>query len=166
MQMAIDCSLKHGRKVAALGRSMSQNMDMAASLGYLTVPEGVRARGDEMNNLKPQQVCILTTGSQGEPLAGLARMANGDHRQVTIQKNDTIILSATPIPGNEDAVWSVVNGLIGRGAQVIYDTLMPVHVSGHGNAENSNWSLTSPTRSTPCRSRRGAHDEFVRQNGR
>ncbi len=135
MQMAIDCSLKHGRKVAALGRSMSQNMDMAASLGYLTVPEGVRVRGDEMNNLKAKDTCILTTGSQGEPLAGLARMANGDHRQVTIQKNDTIILSATPIPGNEDAVWSVVNGLIGRGAQVIYDTLMPVHVSGHGNAE-------------------------------
>lgn len=135
MQMAVDCSIKHGRKVAAMGRSMSQNMDMAASMGYLNVPEGVRVRGDEMNNMKPKQVCILTTGSQGEPLAGLARMANGDHRQVTIQQGDTVILSATPIPGNEDAVWRVVNGLIARGAQVIYGTLMPVHVSGHGNAE-------------------------------
>jgi len=135
MQMAVDCALRHGRKVAAIGRSMSQNMDMAASLGYLTVPQGVRVRGDEMNGRKPKDLCILTTGSQGEPLAGLARMANGDHRQVTIKEGDTIILSATPIPGNEDAVYRVINGLIERGAQVIYESLMPVHVSGHGNAE-------------------------------
>jgi ribonuclease J len=135
MQMAVDCAAKFGRRVATAGRSISQNMDMASSLGYLTVPEGIRVRADDLNNLPENETVILTTGSQGEPLAGLSRMASDDHRQVRIQKGDTIILSASPIPGNEDAVWRVVNGLITRGANVIYDSLMPVHVSGHGNAE-------------------------------
>lgn len=135
MQMAIDTASKFGRRVAAVGRSMSQNMDMASSLGYLTIPEGVRIRAEEIGSLKPEQVVILTTGSQGEPLAGLSRMAAEDHRHVRIQPGDTIVLSATPIPGNEAAVWQVVNRLIAQGARVIHDHLMPVHVSGHGNAE-------------------------------
>jgi ribonuclease J len=135
MQMAIDTSQKLGRKVAAIGRSMSQNMDMAASMGYLKIPEGVRIRGEDIGQYKPKQITVLTTGSQGEPLAGLSRMASDDHRQVRIQKGDTVILSASPIPGNEDAVWRVVNNLISRGAKVIYDALAPVHVSGHGCAE-------------------------------
>lgn len=135
MQMALDASKKLGRKVATAGRSIGQNMDMAQSLGYLTVPEGVRIRADDIDKYKPSEVTILTTGSQGEPLAGLARMAADDHRNVRIQKGDTVVLSATPIPGNEDAVWRVVNGLIARGADLIYDHLMPVHVSGHGYAE-------------------------------
>jgi ribonuclease J len=80
--------------------------------------------------MRPTELVILTTGSQGEPLAGLARMANDDHRHVRIQENDTIVLSASPIPGNEDAVWRVVNRLIERGANVIHDSIMPVHVSG------------------------------------
>ena len=135
MQMAVDSAHKLKRKVAAVGRSMSQNMDMALSLGYLTVPEGVRVRAEDLAQYKPKDLVILTTGSQGEPLAGLSRMASDDHRHVRIQKGDTVILSATPIPGNEDSVWRVVNNLIARGARVIYDALMPVHVSGHGNAE-------------------------------
>jgi ribonuclease J len=135
MQMAVDCSARIGRKVAAVGRSIAQNMDMAASLGYLTVPEGIRVRADEIGALKANQITILTTGSQGEPLAGLSRMASDEHRQVRIQEGDTVILSATPIPGNEDAVWRVVNRLIARGADVIYDALMPVHVSGHAYQE-------------------------------
>ncbi len=135
MQMAVDISKKLGRKVAAVGRSIAQNMDMAASMGYLTVPEGVRIRAEDIGNYKPHEITILTTGSQGEPLAGLSRMAADDHRHVRIQSGDTVILSATPIPGNEDAVWRVVNALFGRGANVIYDALMPVHVSGHGFAE-------------------------------
>ncbi|MDX1933976.1 MAG: ribonuclease J [Capsulimonadales bacterium] len=135
MQMAVDISKKLGRKVAAVGRSIAQNMDMAASLGYLTVPEGVRIRAEDIGNYKPHEITILTTGSQGEPLAGLSRMAADDHRHVRIQSGDTVILSATPIPGNEDAVWRVVNALFARGANVIYDALMPVHVSGHGYAE-------------------------------
>ncbi|MBB6050866.1 ribonuclease J [Armatimonas rosea] len=135
MQMAVDSSKKNGRKVAAVGRSMAQNMDMAAALGYLSVPEGIRVRADDIATLKPDQITILTTGSQGEPLAGLSRMAAGDHRQVTIQKGDTVVLSSSPIPGNESAVWRVVNKLFALGANVIYDALMPVHVSGHGYAE-------------------------------
>jgi ribonuclease J len=114
---------------------MAQNMDMAASLGYLKIPEGVRIRAEDIGNYAANEVTILTTGSQGEPLAGLSRMASDDHRQVRIQPGDTIILSATPIPGNEDAVWRVVNNLIARGADVIYDAILPVHVSGHGYAE-------------------------------
>uniref|UniRef100_UPI0037519FC2 ribonuclease J n=1 Tax=Armatimonas sp. TaxID=1872638 RepID=UPI0037519FC2 len=92
-------------------------------------------RADDISNCKANQITILTTGSQGEPLAGLSRMAAGDHRQVTIQKGDTIVLSSSPIPGNESAVWRVVNKLFALGANVIYDALMPVHVSGHGYSE-------------------------------
>jgi conserved hypothetical protein len=135
MQMAVDSARKVGRKIAAVGRSMANNMDIASSLGYLNIPEGTRIRSEDIGQYKPEQVVILTTGSQGEPLAGLSRMASDDHRQVRIQDGDTIILSATPIPGNEDAVWRVVNRLVARGANVIYDALAPVHVSGHGNAE-------------------------------
>ncbi|MFM7321885.1 MAG: ribonuclease J [Armatimonadota bacterium] len=135
MQMAVEASAKFGRKVCAVGRSMSQNMDMASAMGYLTVPEGQRVRAEDIATIPPAKLTILTTGSQGEPLAGLSRMSEGDHRFVKIEKGDTILLSATPIPGNESAVWSVVNRLIGAGARVIYDPIMPVHVSGHGNAE-------------------------------
>ncbi|MES2463660.1 MAG: ribonuclease J [Armatimonadota bacterium] len=135
MQMAVDSSVKLGRKVATIGRSMSQNFEMAQSLGYLTAPDNVRIKADDISSIKPKDLCILTTGSQGEPLAGLSRMASDEHRQVRIQEGDTVILSASPIPGNEDAVWRVVNRLIARGANVIYDSLAPVHVSGHGNQE-------------------------------
>ncbi len=135
MQMAVDSSVKLGRKVATIGRSMSQNFEMAQSLGYLTAPDHVRIKSDDIGSVKPKDLCILTTGSQGEPLAGLSRMASDEHRQVRIQQGDTVILSASPIPGNEDAVWRVVNRLIARGANVIYDSLAPVHVSGHGNQE-------------------------------
>jgi len=135
MQIACDVAVKQGRKVAAVGRSMQQNFDMAMQMGYLTVPEGLRIRAEDIGQYPPHEIAIVTTGSQGEPLAGLSRMANDDHRHVRIQKGDTVVLSATPIPGNEDAVWRVVNNLIARGADVIYDAIMPVHVSGHGYAE-------------------------------
>lgn len=135
MQMAIDASVRFGRKVATAGRSMQQNMDMAASLGYLTIPEGVRIRAEDIGNYKDHELTILTTGSQGEPLAGLSRMSNNDHRHVKIDSGDTVLLSSTPIPGNEAAVWRVVNELVARGANVIHSDLMPVHVSGHGYAE-------------------------------
>ncbi len=135
MQMAIDASVKFGRKLATAGRSMQQNMDMAASLGYLTLPEGVRIRAEDIGNYKAHELTILTTGSQGEPLAGLSRMSSDDHRHVRIDSGDTVLLSSSPIPGNESAVWRVVNELIARGANVIHSDLMPVHVSGHGYAE-------------------------------
>ena len=136
MQMAVDAAVKHGRKVATMGRSMSNNMDIGISMGYLRVPEGVRIKSDDVNSINDDKLVILTTGSQGEPLAGLAKMAADDHRQVRIVPGDTIVLSASPIPGNEDAVWSVVNRLCAKGATVIHDGLMPVHVSGHGYVED------------------------------
>jgi len=135
MQMAVEASAKFGRKICAVGRSMSQNMDMSSAMGYLTVPEGQRVRAEDIATIPASKLTILTTGSQGEPLAGLSRMSEGDHRFVKIEKGDTILLSSTPIPGNESAVWNVVNRLIAIGARVIYDPIMPVHVSGHGNAE-------------------------------
>ena len=135
MQMVCEVAAKQGRKVVAVGRSMQQNMDMASALGYLAIPEGIRIRAEDIGQYPPDKLAILTTGSQGEPLAGLSRMSMDDHRHVRINQGDTVILSATPIPGNEGAVWHVVNNLIARGANVIYDAIMPVHVSGHGNAE-------------------------------
>lgn len=135
MQMAVNSAQKYGRKVAAVGRSIQTNFEFASTAGYLQVPEGIRIRAEDTTSVRPAELVILTTGSQGEPLAGLSRMANDDHRQVRIQENDTIILSASPIPGNEDAVWRVVNRLIERGANVIYDAIMPVHVSGHAYSE-------------------------------
>lgn len=141
MQMAVDSSQKVGRKVTTIGRSISQNFDMALSMGYLKVPEGIRIRSDDLGSYAPNELTVLTTGSQGEPLAGLSRMASDDHRQVRIQENDTVVLSASPIPGNEDAVWRVVNRLVARGANVIHDGLAPVHVSGHGNAEELKLAL-------------------------
>ena len=135
MQMAIDASRRYGRKVSAMGRSLIQNLDICLQLGYVSLPDDVRVKPDNIDLIPDKNLTILTTGSQGEPLAGLARMANGDHRYLTIRKGDTIILSATPIPGNESSVWTLVNKLVALGARVIYDGMLPVHVSGHGYAE-------------------------------
>ena len=114
---------------------MERNMDTAKQLGFLKIPEGVRIRAEEIESLPPNMVTIVTTGSQGEPMASLSRMAADEHQKVKIAKGDTVIVSATAIPGNEDLVWRTVNRLFQRGAEVIYDGLMPVHVSGHGYAE-------------------------------
>jgi ribonuclease J len=135
VQTAIDMSVKYGRKVALMGRSMERNMEMAQQMGYLRVPEGTRIRADEIEDYFPQQVTVITTGSQGEPMAALSRMAVDDHRKIKIVPGDTVILAASAVPGNEDAVWRTVNHLFRRGAEVIYDSIAPVHVSGHGYAE-------------------------------
>lgn len=135
MQMAIDASRRYSRKVAAMGRSMVQNIDICVDLGYLNLPDEIRVKPEDIDDITDKNLTILTTGSQGEPLAGLSKMANGDHRYVTVRKGDTIVLSATPIPGNETAVWTIVNKLVALGAKVIYEGMMPVHVSGHGYAE-------------------------------
>lgn len=135
VQQAIDVSVKYGRKVALMGRSMERNMEMAQQMGYLRVPEGTRIRADEIEDYFPQQVTVITTGSQGEPMAALSRMALDEHRKIKIASGDTVIVAASAIPGNEDAVWRTVNHLFRRGANVIYDQIEPVHVSGHGYAE-------------------------------
>ncbi len=135
VQQAIDMSVKFGRKVALMGRSMERNMEMAQQMGYLNIPEGTRIRADEIEDYFPQQVTVITTGSQGEPMAALSRMAVDDHRKIKIVPGDTVIVSASAIPGNESAVYSTINHLYRRGANVLYDGLAPVHVSGHGYAE-------------------------------
>jgi ribonuclease J len=136
VQQVVEMCAKHGRKLALLGRSMERNMDVAQQLGHLKVPDGMRIKHDDIENLPPEKVCVITTGAQGEPMASLSRIAMNDHKSLKIKEGDTVILSATPIPGNEDAVWRTVNNLFSLGAKVIYDPLMKVHVSGHGYVED------------------------------
>jgi ribonuclease J len=135
VQQAVDMSVKFGRKVALMGRSMERNMEMAQQMGYLKMPEGTRIRADEIEDYFPQQVTVITTGSQGEPMAALSRMAVDEHRKIKIVPGDTVILSASAVPGNEDAVYRTINHLYRRGANVLYDGIAKVHVSGHGYAE-------------------------------
>ncbi len=133
VQQVLDAAHLHGRKVALVGRSMVRNMGIAAELGYLKVPEGILVDARKVDALPPDQVVLMSTGSQGEPMAALARMANGDH-PVTIGAGDTVILASSLIPGNENAVYRVINGLTRLGAHVVHHGNAKVHVSGHAAA--------------------------------
>ena len=146
IQQIIDEAVRCGRKVAVSGRSMLNVVTVATELGYLNVPSGVLIDIDTIKRYTPEQLVIVTTGSQGEPMSALHRMAHGDHRQVQINPNDTIIISASPIPGNEKTVSNVVNDLIKLGAQVIYEKMYDVHVSGHACQEEQKLilALTKP----------------------
>ncbi len=135
VQQIIDAAVKNGRKVAVSGRSMENIVEISILLGYLKVPEGVLINIDNIKKYRPNQIVIITTGSQGEPMSALTRMAYSDHRKVEVTKDDLIILSATPIPGNEKSVANVVNELFKIGAEVIYKSLSEVHVSGHACQE-------------------------------
>lgn len=135
VQQAIDTAYKYKRKVAVLGRSMINVVNIASELGYLTIPEGVLIDIDEIKNYPPSGIVIVTTGSQGEPMSALTRMAMSDHRKVDITPSDTIIISATPIPGNEKLVSRTVDYLLRQGAEVIYEKTSGVHVSGHASQE-------------------------------
>lgn len=135
VQQIIDAAAKNKRKVAISGRSMENIVEISILLGYMKVPEGVLINLDNINKYKPNQVVIITTGSQGEPMSALTRMAFSDHRKVEVTKDDLIIISASPIPGNEKAVSNVINELFKIGAEVIYKSLMDVHVSGHACQE-------------------------------
>ena len=135
IQQIIDEAFRCGRKVAVSGRSMLNVVNVASELGYLNVPEGILIDIDMINRYQPEQIVVVTTGSQGEPLSALHRMAFGDHRQVGIVPGDLIIISATPIPGNEKLVSKVVNELIKQGATVVYEKMYDVHVSGHACQE-------------------------------
>ncbi|MBQ5783341.1 MAG: ribonuclease J [Oscillospiraceae bacterium] len=135
LQTIFDLAVKYNRKVAVSGRSMVKNIEMALELGYLKVPENVMIEAEMVNKYQPEQIVLITTGSQGEPLSALARMAGGTHRQFAVGKGDFIIISATPIPGNEKMVTKVINGLMKLGAEVIYESMYDVHVSGHAAQE-------------------------------
>ncbi|MGH2514472.1 MAG: ribonuclease J [Ktedonobacterales bacterium] len=135
VQQAIDIAVKYNRRVALVGRSMVNNVQMAIELGYLDVPTGVLASVEEMNHIPASKLLIICTGSQGEPTSALTRIANGDHRFVQLQPDDTVILSSTPIVGNEKAVSRNIDNLLRKGADVYYQGRAQVHVSGHGSRE-------------------------------
>ena len=142
VQQIIDLAVENGRKVAVSGRSMANNTQMALELGYLHAPEGVLIDLEQINKYPPEQIVLITTGSQGEPLSALSRMASASHRNVRVGPGDFIIISATPIPGNEKMVTKVVNGLLLLGAEVIYESMYDVHVSGHACQEEQKLVLT------------------------
>ncbi|MQA61414.1 MAG: RNase J family beta-CASP ribonuclease [Actinophytocola sp.] len=134
VQQVLDAAVNHGRRVAFVGRSMVRNMGIAAELGFLHVPDGLLIDLDEAANLPETKVVFVSTGSQGEPLSALSRMARGEHRNITLRPGDTVVLASSMIPGNETAVFSVVNGLVRLGATVVHQSNAKVHVSGHASA--------------------------------
>ncbi len=135
LQQAIQTAYRHNRRVAVAGRSMVNVVNIACELGYMNIPDGVLIELDEANKLPRNQLVILTTGSQGEPMSALTRIALSDHRQVEIIPGDTIIISATPIPGNEKLVARIIDQLFKQGARVIYEAVSGIHVSGHPSQE-------------------------------
>src|SRR5215216_6560756 len=135
MQQAVDVAVETGRKVCVIGRSMRKNLNIARNLGYLEAPDDTFIRPPELEELAPHEAMILCTGSQGEPMSALTRIAYNDHPAVTVDRGDTVILSAKPVPGNELRVHDTINRLAKGGAEVLHQEIAPVHVSGHGNAE-------------------------------
>lgn len=135
MQQVIDAASRHDRRVFVVGRSMVDIARMATKMGYLKSPDGTMGQIEEMRSLPPEKVVILITGSQGEPTSGLVRIANKDHRQISIIPGDTVIISASPIPGNESLVNRTIDSLFKQGAKVYYDKVAPVHVHGHASQE-------------------------------
>ncbi len=135
VQQIINTSASHGRKVAITGRSMQNIVGAAVSLGYMEVPEGVLVDLNDIKRYKPEQLTLICTGAQGEPMSALYRMAFGEHEKVSLTSDDTVIISASPIPGNEKLVGKVINMLLCRGVTVLHDQIADVHVSGHACQE-------------------------------
>ena len=135
IQQIIAASHKMGRKIFLSGRSLENVTAISRDLGYLNIPEGLLVSVDHLKNYKDEEIVIITTGSQGEPMSALTRMATGEHRKVTIGSNDYVIISATPIPGNEKTVANTINELMKLGAEVIYEKSLGIHVSGHAAQE-------------------------------
>lgn len=135
IQQIVNAAVKHDRKVAICGRSMINVCSKAMELGYLDIPKDTLIDIERVKSYNPEKLVIISTGSQGEPMSALSRMASGDHRQVEIKPGDLVIISASPIPGNEKSVSGVINELFRKGAQVIYEALAEIHVSGHACQE-------------------------------
>ena len=136
IQQVVNCAVRHGRQVAIAGRSMVENAAMAQKLGYLEIPPGVLIKLKDVDKLPPHKVVIIATGTQGEPSSALARMATGKHPQIKVVPGDTVIISAHAIPGNEEMINRTINRLFQRGADVVYEKIAPVHVSGHASQED------------------------------
>ena len=135
MQQAVDVAVEVGRKVCVVGRSMRKNVNIARNLGYMDVPEDALIRPNQLDEYARGEVLILCTGSQGEPLSALVRIAYNDHAAIRVEAGDTVIISAKPVPGNELRVHDAINQLARSGAEVLHQEIAPVHVSGHGHAE-------------------------------
>jgi ribonuclease J len=135
MQQVGEAAQKHGRKMAFVGTSMVENAKMARKLGYLVLPDELIVPIDQALKLKPHEIVLMSTGTQGEPSSIMGRLSTGTNRHFDIQDGDTVVLSSHPIPGNEESVYRTINRLIRRGANVIYDGILPVHVSGHASQE-------------------------------
>lgn len=151
IQQVINAAMEHNRKIAIGGRSMVNVVEAALDLGYLDCPETMLIELDQVDRLRPEEVVIITTGSQGEPMAALTRIAEGSHRQIVLQPGDTVIVSATPIPGNAKNVYRTINNLYKGGARVVYRDVAPVHVSGHAAQEEIKmiFSLIKPRYAVP-----------------
>lgn len=170
IQQIINTAEKFGRKVAVNGRSMENVVAVAMELGYLTVPTGMMIEMDAISRYPKDKIIIITTGSQGEPMAALSRMATGDHRKVSVTSDDLIIISATPIPGNEKHVTRVVNDLLKLGAEVVYEAMYEVHVSGHACQDELKMmmALTKPQYFMPVHGEfkhLKAHSKLAREMG-
>jgi ribonuclease J len=135
IQQVIDAAAKHQRRVFIVGRSMMNTAQMALKLGYLNDPKGILARLDQLKGMPRNRIVFVTTGSQGEPTSALVRMANRDHRQLHILRGDTVVISATPVPGNEGLINRTIDNLFKQGARVLYSKLAQVHVHGHASQE-------------------------------
>ncbi len=135
MQQVYEVAAEMGRKVAVVGRRMEQNLDICQRMGYVNIPKGTSIRLDEMKMYPDERLAILTTGSQGEPMSALVQMSKGEYGRLQIRQGDTLIYSARPIPGNESAIWRTINRLFNQGCRVIYESPVPIHVSGHAYQE-------------------------------
>jgi ribonuclease J len=170
MQQAADVAVECGRKVTVIGRSMRKNLNIARNLGYVSLPEDELVNPDEAAQLPPDRVLVLCTGSQGEPMSALTRIAYGDHKALTIEPGDTVIISAKPVPGNELRVHDSINQLARAGAEVLHEEIAPVHVSGHACQEElrTMLSLLRPRQVMPIHGEYrmlAAHAKLAREAG-
>ncbi len=170
MQQAIDVAVAQGRKVCIIGRSMRKNANIARNLGYMNVADGTLVRPQELEELAPHEQLILCTGSQGEPLSALTRIAYNDHPALRVERGDTVIISAKPVPGNELRVHDTINQLAKSGAEVLHQEIAPVHVSGHACAEELRTllSLLRPRAVMPVHGEfrmQAAHAQLARESG-
>jgi len=170
VQQAAEVAIAHGRKIAVVGRSMRKNMNIARNLGYVELPDESVVSPKEAMDLPPREVLILCTGSQGEPMSALTRIAYGDHANVTVERGDTVIISAKPVPGNELRVHDSINHLARLGAEVLHQEIAPVHVSGHACSEELRTllSLVRPRAVMPIHGEYrmlAAHAQLAREAG-